>query len=135
MTVFLPRTKADRAQHGTTFKAPALSRLCPVAAFEAVIAGVRNDRRAGIPPDRPWGNVGDEALHAGSFVPLLRALFGAAELPRPTATAATRCGAASRPGPTRTSGISRSDGIRRLEGRALSHALHRRGRPIRAAPH
>lgn len=33
MTLFLPRTKGDRAQLGTTFKAPALSRLCPVAAY------------------------------------------------------------------------------------------------------
>lgn len=38
MTLFLPRTKGDRAQSGTTFKAPALSRLCPVAACEAWIA-------------------------------------------------------------------------------------------------
>jgi integrase len=83
MTVFLPRTKADRIQRGTTFKAPALSRLCPVAAFEAWIAasGLTDGpvfRRI----DR-WGRVGDEALHVGSFVPLLRALFRAAELPAP----------------------------------------------------
>ncbi|CAJ0743492.1 MULTISPECIES: site-specific integrase [Ralstonia] len=83
MTVFLPRTKADRAQHGTTFKAPALSRLCPVAAFEAWIAASgMTDGPVFRRIDR-WGNVGDEALHAGSFVPLLRALFGAAELPAP----------------------------------------------------
>src|SRR3954454_6310483 len=34
MTLFLPRTKSDRAQLGTAFRAPALSRLCPVAAYE-----------------------------------------------------------------------------------------------------
>ncbi|MCO5396751.1 site-specific integrase [Ralstonia soli] len=83
MTMFLPRTKADRALRGTTFKAPALSRLCPVAAFEAWIAasGVTEGpvfRRI----DR-WGHVGDEALNAGSFVPLLRSLFRAAGLPAP----------------------------------------------------
>jgi integrase len=30
-----------------------------------------------------WGHVGDEGLHAGSFVPLLRALFRAAGVPAP----------------------------------------------------
>jgi Phage integrase family len=83
MTVFLPRTKADRIQRGTTFKAPALSRMCPAAAFESWItaSGLKQGpvfRRI----DR-WGNVGDEALHVSSFVPLLRALFRAAELPAP----------------------------------------------------
>jgi hypothetical protein len=75
MTMFLPRTKSDRAQAGTTFKAPALSRLCPVTAYEAWIAtsGLTEGpvfRRI----DR-WGNISGDGLHAGSFVPLLRALF------------------------------------------------------------
>jgi len=38
MTLYLLRTKGDRAQLGRTSKAPALSRLCPVAAYEAWIA-------------------------------------------------------------------------------------------------
>ncbi|MBS2132234.1 site-specific integrase (plasmid) [Burkholderia thailandensis] len=82
MTLFLPRTKGDRAQLGTTFKAPALSRLCPVAAYEAWIAAsglTEGPVFRGI--DR-WGNLG-EGLHAGSFVPLLRALFRAAGVPTP----------------------------------------------------
>ncbi|MHA6848763.1 site-specific integrase [Ralstonia syzygii] len=83
MTVFLPRTKADRAQHGTTFKAPALSRLCPVAAFEAWIAASGLTQGPVFRRIDRWGHVGDEALHVGSFVPLLRALFRAAELPAP----------------------------------------------------
>nr|WP_232435481.1 site-specific integrase [Burkholderia ubonensis] len=83
MTLFLPRTKGDRAQLGTTFKAPALSRLCPVAAYEAWItaSGLTEGyvfRRV----DR-WGNVSDEGLHAGSLVPLLRALFREAGLSTP----------------------------------------------------
>lgn len=83
MTLYLPRTKGDRAQLGTTFKAPALSRLCPVAAYEAWIAA--SDLTEG-PVFRSidrWGNVSDEGLHAGSFVPLLRALFHAAGLAAP----------------------------------------------------
>ncbi|MFX5506231.1 Tn3 family resolvase, partial [Acinetobacter baumannii] len=38
MTIVLPRTKTDRNHVGTTHKAPALSRLCPVAAYEAWLA-------------------------------------------------------------------------------------------------
>lgn len=83
MTVFLPRTKTDRAQNGTTFKAPALSRLCPVAAFEAWITASGLSEGPVFRRIDRWGHVGDEALHAGSFVPLLRALFRAAELPAP----------------------------------------------------
>ncbi|HXI19059.1 MAG TPA: site-specific integrase, partial [Chloroflexota bacterium] len=83
MTVFLPRTKADRAQHGTTFKAPALSRLCPVAAFETWIAASGLTEGPVFRRIDRWGHVGSEALHAASFVPLLRALFRAAELPAP----------------------------------------------------
>ncbi|MCK4140393.1 site-specific integrase [Ralstonia pseudosolanacearum] len=83
MTVYLPRTKADRNPRGTTFKAPALSRLCPVTAYEAWI--VASGMSAG-PVFRRidrWGHVGGEAMHAGSFVPLLRTLFRAAGLPAP----------------------------------------------------
>ncbi|MBB4517503.1 site-specific integrase [Paraburkholderia fungorum] len=83
MTLFLPRTKGDRAQLGTTFKAPALSRLCPVAAYEAwVTASGLTDGPVFRRIDR-WGHVGDDGLHAGSFVPLLRALFRAAGVPTP----------------------------------------------------
>ena len=32
MEIYLPHTKPDREHRGTTFKAPALSRLCPVSA-------------------------------------------------------------------------------------------------------
>lgn len=35
MTCFLPRTKGDRQAAGRCFKVPALSRLCPVAAYTA----------------------------------------------------------------------------------------------------
>ncbi|MEM5452723.1 site-specific integrase [Paraburkholderia guartelaensis] len=83
MTLYLPRTKGDRGQLGTTFKAPALSRLCPVTAYEAWIAAsglTEGPVFRGI--DR-WGNIRDEGLHAGSFVPLLRALFQAAGLAAP----------------------------------------------------
>nr|WP_253912950.1 site-specific integrase [Ralstonia pickettii] len=83
MTVFLPRTKSDRNQHGTTFKAPALSRLCPVTAYQAWISASGLTEGPVFRRINRWGHVGDEALHVSSFVPLLRALFRAAGLPAP----------------------------------------------------
>lgn len=83
MTVFLPRTKVDRALQGITFKAPALSRLCPVAAFEAWIAASCLTEGPVFRRIDRWGRVSDDAMHVGSFVPLLRALFRAAGLPAP----------------------------------------------------
>lgn len=38
MTLYVPRTKGDRALKRTEFKAPALPRLCPVSAHEAWVA-------------------------------------------------------------------------------------------------
>jgi integrase len=75
MTCYLPRSKGDRTFKGTTFKAPALARLCAVDAYIAWIelAGLTEGavfRRI----DR-WGHVGDEGLHINSLVPLLRSLF------------------------------------------------------------
>lgn len=83
MTLFLPRTKSDRAQLGTTFRAPALSRLCPVAAYEAWIAASGLTAGPVFRSIDRWGHISDEGLHAGSFVPLLRALFRAAGVPTP----------------------------------------------------
>ena len=75
MTCFLPQTKGDRHNIGTTFKAPALARLCPVTAYSAWI------KLAGLSEgpvfrsiDR-WGHVGVDGLHINSLVPVLRALF------------------------------------------------------------
>ncbi|SAL81685.1 hypothetical protein AWB67_05908 [Caballeronia terrestris] len=83
MTLFLPRTKVDRGHLGTTFKAPALSRLCPVTAYEAWFAASGLTEGFVFRSIDRWGNISDEGLHAASFVPLLRNLFREAELPAP----------------------------------------------------
>jgi hypothetical protein len=105
MTLFLPRTKGDRAQLGTTFKAPALSRLCPVAACEAWITASGLTEGPLFRSIDCWGHVGDEGLHGGSFC--CAPCFAQRVCRRPTATAAIHYGEALRPGPIRTSGISR----------------------------
>lgn len=81
MSVFLPRSKGDRENVGRTFKVPALSRLCPVAAVsawlkEAALTGGPLFRRIG-----RWGDIGTEEMHVNSIVPLLRRLFTQAKIP------------------------------------------------------
>ena len=83
MTCYLGSSKGDRQLQGRVFKCPALSRLCPVTAFNAWIdlAGL-----TGGPVFRKidrWGNVADESLHADSLIPLLRSLFAKAGVESP----------------------------------------------------
>lgn len=63
---------------GRVYRCPALSRLCPVAAFIAWIdlAGLTHGpvfRKI----DR-WGRLGEEGLHTNSLIPLLRNLLALA---------------------------------------------------------
>lgn len=78
MTCFLARTKGDRQNAGTTYKVPALTRWCPVAAvttwleMSSLTAGPvfrRIDR---------WGHLADDALHPNSLIRVLRHVFAAA---------------------------------------------------------
>lgn len=78
MSCFIPRSKPDRQVIGRSFQCPALSKLCPVTAFEGwkAASGLTSGpvfRRI----DR-WGHISDEAMAPGSVVPWLRDLFKAA---------------------------------------------------------
>jgi len=78
LVCFLPQTKGDRNNNGTTFKAPALAKLCPVEAYLAWIGVARlvdGPVFRGI--DR-WGRVSESGLHVNSLVPMMRSLFAAA---------------------------------------------------------
>jgi integrase len=80
MTCFLPRSKGDRQAQGTTYKVPALSRMCPVTAtWEWAGAAGLTDGPLFRGVNR-WGHVADEAMHPHSLIPLLRRLFTAAGL-------------------------------------------------------
>lgn len=75
ISCFLGRTKGDRQNLGSTFRAPALSRLCPVEAYLDWI-GVAQ-LTAGpvyLAIDR-WGHVGENGLHIDSIAPLLRSML------------------------------------------------------------
>ena len=83
MTCFLTQSKSDRQNVGRTYRVPALSRWCPVAATEAWIAAAglvdgplfrRVDR---------WGRIAVVPLHPNSLIALLRRLLTRAGLPTP----------------------------------------------------
>jgi integrase len=75
MSCFLPHTKGDRQLKGGTFKAPMLSRLCPVTAYLDWIAAARLDSGPVFRPIDRWGHLGNGPLHVDSLVPLLRGIL------------------------------------------------------------
>lgn len=78
MTCYLARTKGDHQHKGASFKAPALTRLCPVTAYMDWIALAHlQDGPVFRSIDR-WGHIAEGGLHINSLVPLLRSLFSAA---------------------------------------------------------
>jgi len=75
ITCFLGSAKGDRQNLGTTYKAPALSRLCPVEAYLDWIGVAQlSDGPVYRAIDR-WGHVSDDALHIDSIAPLLRSIL------------------------------------------------------------
>lgn len=85
MTCFLPRTKGDRQHVGTTFRVPALSRWCPVAATWDWIAAAQLAQGPLFRQVDRWGHVSACPLHVNSIIPLLRRLFTRAGLSTPDA--------------------------------------------------
>ncbi|MDE2430736.1 MAG: site-specific integrase, partial [Burkholderiales bacterium] len=75
MTCFFPKTKGDRQLKGTSFKAPALARLCPVTAYMDWIALAGLTAGPVFRSIDRWDHVGSGGLHPNSLVPLLRRLF------------------------------------------------------------
>jgi integrase len=75
MTCYFPLTKTDRQIKGTTFKAPALARLCPVEAYLAWVGAAQIGDGAVFRSIGRWGHVSDDGLHIDSLVPLLRSIL------------------------------------------------------------
>lgn len=75
MTCFLPQTKGDRQHKGTHFKAPVLTKLCPVTAYTDWIDLVGLTEGSVFRSIDRWGNIAHDGLHPNSLVPLLRSLF------------------------------------------------------------
>lgn len=102
MTLFLPRSKGDRDNRGTSYPAPALQRLCPVQAYLDWITLAGIEQGPVFRGINRWGQLQETALHANSVVPLLRQilqhagldaqLYSSHSLRRGFATWATRNG-------------------------------------------
>jgi integrase len=78
ITFYLPHSKGDRQHLGTTFRTPALKKLCPVQAYVnwITVAGIAHGpvfRKL----DR-WGHLAEDGFNANSLIPLLRRIFNRA---------------------------------------------------------
>ena len=83
MACYLGRSKGDRQLQGRIFRCPALSRLCPVAAFNAWVDLTGLTEGPVFRKIDRWGHVADGSLHANSLIPLLRSLFAEAGVESP----------------------------------------------------
>lgn len=118
MTCFSLQTKGDLGNDRTTFKAPALARVCPADAYThwVALAGLLEG-----PVFRSidrWRNIGDEALHINRLAPFLRALFAG-----PGLASAEQCSSRAL-GQFQWLGRQDAHGVRRLARRAVGNALH-----------
>jgi len=78
ISFYLPHSKGDRQHRGTTYRTPALKKLCPVQAYVnwITVAGIAHGpvfRKL----DR-WGHLAEDGLNANSLIPLLRRIFNRA---------------------------------------------------------
>lgn len=83
MACYLGRSKGDRQLQGRVFQCPALSRLCPVTAFNAWVSLAGLTEGPVFRKIDRWGHVAEEGLHANSLIPLLRSLFAEAGVESP----------------------------------------------------
>lgn len=85
MTCYLPKSKGDRLAEGRTFQCPALSRLCPVTAYEQWIAASGLESGPVFRGIDRWGKLSNEGLSPKSLVPWFRSLLAAAGVQDPEA--------------------------------------------------
>ncbi|WP_112992731.1 site-specific integrase [Herminiimonas fonticola] len=83
MTCYFPQTKGDRTYQGTTFKAPALSCLCPVEAYTTWVEKAHLNSGSVFRAIDRWGHVSDAGMHTDSLVPLLRTILSDAGIDSP----------------------------------------------------
>lgn len=69
MACYLGRSKGDRQHQGRVFSCPALTRLCPVTAFNAWVSLAGLTEGPVFREIDRWGHVADESLHANMLDP------------------------------------------------------------------
>lgn len=77
---YLSQSKNDRQLLGRTFRVPALTHLCPVAAYEDWLTLSGLTRGPVFRAIDRWGSISNHELHQNSLIPLLRRLFTRAGL-------------------------------------------------------
>ncbi|RLF05687.1 MAG: Tn3 family resolvase, partial [Thermoprotei archaeon] len=80
LEIFLPQSKTDHNNQGTTYHVPALSRLCPVNAYQDWIDIALLTEGSVFCAIDQWGNINTTAMHPNSIIPLLRELLQKAGL-------------------------------------------------------
>lgn len=75
MTLFLPWSKGDRDNQGTTHYAPALKQLCPVQAYLDWVSAAGIARGAVFRRLDRWGHLNEAGLNPGSLIKLLRQIL------------------------------------------------------------
>jgi integrase len=83
MSCYFPHTKSDRANAGSTYKAPALPRLCPVDAYQAWVSAAQISTGPVYRAVDRWGAVAETALHPDSLIPIFRSVLEGAGIPSP----------------------------------------------------
>lgn len=78
LRIFLPRSKGDRDNQGKEYLCPALSRLCPVTAYQDWLSASGISEGPVFRKIDRWGHLGSDPIQAGSVIPWLRKLFAQA---------------------------------------------------------
>lgn len=81
LTLFVPRSKADRENRGQRFTVPALRRLCPVQAYADWLACSGLQQGSVFRAVDRWGRLGEEGLHPDSVSRILRQVLAHSGLP------------------------------------------------------
>lgn len=67
MEIYIPHSKTDRDSKGVIFRVPALSTLCPVAAYRDWIAASQLTSGPAFPQISRWSHIGEEGLSSVSI--------------------------------------------------------------------
>lgn len=83
ITFYLPHSKGDRQHLGTTFRTPALKKLCPVEAYSNWITTAGMAYGPVFRKLDRWGNLAEDGFNTNSLIPLLRRVFQRTGVPAP----------------------------------------------------
>lgn len=80
MSLFIVSSKGDRENSGRTYRAPALTQLCPVSASQEWLALLGRAKGPVFPKIDRWGTIHSQPMNPSSIIKLLRCFFNEAGL-------------------------------------------------------